>query len=91
MPDMGELAPLARPGDDERLDRLACLLRLAEDLERPRDQSVLAADVQMRDGTVRLALRAEEGVEVARWAAEREVDLFRRAFGKGLEVATQPA
>jgi hypothetical protein len=30
-------------------------------------------------------------VEVARWAAEREVDLFRRAFGKGLEVATQPA
>jgi exopolyphosphatase/guanosine-5'-triphosphate,3'-diphosphate pyrophosphatase len=88
MPDMGELAPLARPGDEERLDRLACLLRLAEDLERPRDQSVHAADVQMHNGSVRLALRADEGVEVARWAAEREVDLFQRAFGRKLEVAT---
>ena len=28
------------------------------------------------------------GAEVARWAAEREVDLFRRAFGKGLSVAS---
>jgi exopolyphosphatase / guanosine-5'-triphosphate,3'-diphosphate pyrophosphatase len=88
MPDMGELAPLTGPGDDARLDRLACLLRLAEDLERPRDQSVRRADVHMRNGAVRLDLVAGEGVEVARWAAERETELFRRAFGKGLEVAT---
>ena len=38
------------------------------------------------NGSVRLALDATEGAEVARWAAEREVDLFRKAFGKGLEV-----
>jgi exopolyphosphatase/guanosine-5'-triphosphate,3'-diphosphate pyrophosphatase len=86
-PEMGELAPLARPGDDARLNRLACLLRLAEDLERPRDQSVRSADVVVANGSVRLALDATEGAEVARWAAEREVDLFRRAFGKGLEVS----
>jgi exopolyphosphatase/guanosine-5'-triphosphate,3'-diphosphate pyrophosphatase len=88
MPDMGELAPLARPGDDARLDRLACLLRLGEDLERPRDQSVHRADVHMNNGTVRLDLRADETVEVARWAAERETDLFRKAFGRALEVST---
>jgi exopolyphosphatase/guanosine-5'-triphosphate,3'-diphosphate pyrophosphatase len=87
-PEMGELAPLARPGDDERLDRLSCLLRLGEDLERSRDQTVRAADVRVRNGAVRLDLRADEGVEVARWAAERETDLFRRAFGRSLEVAT---
>ena len=87
-PDLGELEPLSRPGDAERLDRLACLLRLAEDLERPRDQSVRAADVHMQNGAVRLDLHADEGAEVARWAAEREVDLFRRAFGKGLSVAS---
>ena len=87
MPDMGELAPLARPGDDAILDRLACLLRLAEDLERPRDQSVRGTDVQIQDGSVRLALRADQDVQVARWAAERETDLFRRAFGKALEVS----
>jgi exopolyphosphatase/guanosine-5'-triphosphate,3'-diphosphate pyrophosphatase len=88
MPEFGELEPLAREGDGERLDRLACLLRLAEDLERPRDQSVHRADVAVDNGSVRLDLRADAGVEVARWAAERETDLFRRAFGKGLEVAT---
>ena len=42
----------------------------------------------MHNGAVRLDLDADEGVEVARWAAEREVDLFRRAFGKGLVVAS---
>jgi exopolyphosphatase / guanosine-5'-triphosphate,3'-diphosphate pyrophosphatase len=87
-PDLGELAPLARPGDEARLDRLACLLRLAEDLERPRDQSVRHADVHMHNGEVRLDLDADEGAEVARWAAEREVELFRRAFGKALLVAS---
>jgi exopolyphosphatase/guanosine-5'-triphosphate,3'-diphosphate pyrophosphatase len=88
-PEFGELEPLARDGDDGRLDRLACLLRLAEDLERPRDQSVHRADVAVRNGSVRLDLRADAGVEVARWAAERETDLFKRAFGKGLEVVAE--
>jgi hypothetical protein len=40
----------------------------------------------MQNGSVRLELDAAEGAEVARWAAEREVDLFRRAFGRGLLV-----
>jgi exopolyphosphatase / guanosine-5'-triphosphate,3'-diphosphate pyrophosphatase len=87
-PELGELEPLSLPGDAGRLDRLACLLRLAEDLERPRDQSVRSADVHLQNGAVRLDLHADEGAEVARWAAEREVDLFRRAFGKGLSVAS---
>jgi exopolyphosphatase/guanosine-5'-triphosphate,3'-diphosphate pyrophosphatase len=40
MPEPGPLAPLFGPGDAARLDRCAVLLRLAEDLERPRDQLV---------------------------------------------------
>jgi exopolyphosphatase/guanosine-5'-triphosphate,3'-diphosphate pyrophosphatase len=40
MPEPGPLAPLFHAGDAERLDRLAVLLRLAEDLERSRDQLV---------------------------------------------------
>jgi hypothetical protein len=42
----------------------------------------------MEDGEVRLDLDTDEGAEVARWAAEREVELFRGAFGKGLLVAS---
>ncbi len=40
MPEPGPLAPLFGAGDVERLDRCAALLRLAEDLERSRDQLV---------------------------------------------------
>ncbi len=86
MPDFGELAPLAEDGDDARLDRLAILLRLAEDLERSRDQSVRAAHIAADNGTIRLELEADGAAAVERWAAQREVDLFDRAFDRKLKV-----
>lgn len=87
MPELGTFAKLAGPGDDRRLDRLAVLLRLGEDLERSRDQSVTAARVATQNGgTVQLTLEADEGIEVARWAAERETELFERAFGRRLRI-----
>jgi exopolyphosphatase/guanosine-5'-triphosphate,3'-diphosphate pyrophosphatase len=91
MPDFGELAPLAQDGDDQRLDRLAILLRLAEDLERSRDQSVRAAHVAAENGTIRLALESDGAASVERWAAQREVDLFDRAFGRRLKVESAAA
>jgi exopolyphosphatase / guanosine-5'-triphosphate,3'-diphosphate pyrophosphatase len=89
MPSLGPFGPLAEKGDDGRLDRMAALLRLAEDLERSRDQEVRAAHVAVSNGAVRLGLESdsESDVRVARWAAGREVDLFDRAFGRPLEVA----
>ena len=87
-PSLGEFAPLARDGDAELLDRIAVMVRLAEQLERPRDQSVRGADVNVRNGVVELHLRAEEDVTIARWAAERQSDVFRRAFGRDLAVTT---
>ncbi|HEY8581297.1 MAG TPA: HD domain-containing protein, partial [Capillimicrobium sp.] len=83
-----ELEPVA-PGkaDAQILDRGATLLRLAEGLERSRDQGVRAAEVAAGNGSVTLRLRADEDVSVARWAAERECELFERAFGRALEIA----
>jgi len=81
-----DVAGLTRDGDAEMLDRGATLLRLAEGLERSRDQIVRAVDVGEDDGRVTLTLRADEAVSVARWAAERERDLFARAFGRELEI-----
>jgi exopolyphosphatase/guanosine-5'-triphosphate,3'-diphosphate pyrophosphatase len=89
MPGLGFLDGLARPGDAQRLDRLAVLLRLAEDLERSRDQLVRAAHVAQADGEVRLELDAPGDARVARWAAERETDLFARAFGRDLAIVTR--
>jgi exopolyphosphatase / guanosine-5'-triphosphate,3'-diphosphate pyrophosphatase len=49
MPAPGPLAPLFGAGDTARLDRCAVLLRLAEDLERSRDQLVRGARFEQRE------------------------------------------
>ena len=51
-------AAYMRDGDRAILERGATLLRLAEGLERSRDQLVRSAHVQSSNGTVRLALEA---------------------------------
>jgi exopolyphosphatase/guanosine-5'-triphosphate,3'-diphosphate pyrophosphatase len=67
---------------------MAATVRLAEQLERSRDQVVRDVDVEVRDGRVELRLHATEDVRIARWAAERQSDVFERAFGRSLEVTS---
>ena len=85
-PGLGEFAPLARKGDDALLARCSAALRLAEQLERPRDQTVRHARVEVQDGLVELQLQSDDDVTVSRWAAQRQADLFKRAFGRELSV-----
>jgi exopolyphosphatase/guanosine-5'-triphosphate,3'-diphosphate pyrophosphatase len=87
MPTPGPMAPLFGEGDAERLDRCAVLLRLAEDLERSRDQLVRGTRLALRNGEVELQLIAEGESAVPRWAAGREGELFARAFHRELSVA----
>jgi exopolyphosphatase/guanosine-5'-triphosphate,3'-diphosphate pyrophosphatase len=87
MPAPGPMSALFGPGDAELLDRCAVLLRLAEDLERSRDQLVRATAIDLRDGEVELRLIAEGEAAVPRWAAGRERQLFARAFHRDLSVA----
>jgi exopolyphosphatase/guanosine-5'-triphosphate,3'-diphosphate pyrophosphatase len=88
MPDPGPLRALFGEGDAERLDRCAALLRLAEDLERSRDQLVRGTRISLHDeNKVELQLIADGEAVVPRWAANRERELFARAFHRGLAVA----
>ncbi len=100
MPEPGPLEPLFGPGDAARLDRCAVLLRLAEDLERSRDQLVRATRFTLagaRGGTqnggseergeIELRLIADGESAVPRWAAAREKELFARAFHGRLSLA----
>ena len=86
-PGLGPFAALMRDGDAELLTRCAAVLRLAEQLERSRDQAVDRVDVELSDGRAELHLHAHEDVSVARWAAQRQGELFRRAFGRELAVS----
>ncbi len=85
-PSLGWVGPLSTADDDALLARCSALLRLAEQLERPRDQLVRAARVTVDDGSVGLELVSERDVSVARWAAERHLDCFEAAFGRPLEL-----
>ena len=85
-PGLGEFSAVAREGDEELLNRIAASVRIAEQLERSRDQAVRACDIDVRDGQVALQLHASEDVTIARWATERQGDVFRKAFGRTLSV-----
>jgi exopolyphosphatase / guanosine-5'-triphosphate,3'-diphosphate pyrophosphatase len=86
IPTLGEFAPLMREGDDALLDRIAAMLRVAEMLERSRDQAVQAVSVEVADGRVELGLQADADVTIARWGAQSQSDVFERAFGRELSV-----
>lgn len=89
-PSLGSAAALCEPGDDELLLRGAALLRIAEQLERNRDQVVRGARLRRGPGDddgVVLELDADGDTVVAEWGAERQGDLFARAFGAPLTVA----
>ena len=85
-PSPGELAPLLRDGDEKLLLRGSAVLRLAEQLERPRDQTVRAARFEQDGKASVLRLDSDADVTVARWAAERQRDLFERAFKRPLTI-----
>jgi exopolyphosphatase / guanosine-5'-triphosphate,3'-diphosphate pyrophosphatase len=89
-PTLGQFSALGRKGDDELLTRCSAVLRLAEQLERSRDQAVDRVRVQVDDGRVELKLDAHEDVTIARWAAQNEAEVFKKAFGRELEVTVGP-
>ena len=76
-----------RNGDAKLVTRCSAVLRLAEQLERSRDQAVDSLAVEVHDDCVELVLDAHEDVAVARWAALKQRELFEEAFGKRLEIS----
>jgi exopolyphosphatase/guanosine-5'-triphosphate,3'-diphosphate pyrophosphatase len=85
-PTLGQFEALGRPGDEELLNRCAAVLRVAEQLERSRDQAVDRVRVKVEDGRVELCLEAHEDVTIARWAVQNEADVFKKAFGRELAI-----
>jgi exopolyphosphatase/guanosine-5'-triphosphate,3'-diphosphate pyrophosphatase len=88
VPKLGELAPLAHDGDEQLLERCSVVLRLAEHLERGRDQSVSEARLRANGHGVDLHLEAGGDLTLPRWSVERygDGDAFQRVFGRRLLI-----
>ena len=89
-PDPSELGDLEQEGDGERLLVLCGVIRLAEQLERSRDQSVTSVELDDREPCVILQLVSDGGPgsdpSVAIWSAQRNSELLASAVGKPVEV-----
>jgi len=88
IPKLGVLGALAQDGDEELLGRCSVILRLAEHLERGRDQSVSHAKLRANGDGVDLHLEAEGDLMLPRWSVERygDGDAFQRVFGRRLLI-----
>jgi exopolyphosphatase/guanosine-5'-triphosphate,3'-diphosphate pyrophosphatase len=88
VPKLGVLAALADDGDEELLERCSVILRLAEHLERGRDQSVSEARLRANGHGVDLHLESTGDLTLPRWSVERYGDgeAFQRVFHRRLLV-----
>ncbi len=72
--------------DQQRVHRLAGLLRLAGGLDRSRTQQVRDVRVQIMDGRVVLDVIADQEPQADIWGAQRRVELFEKAFDRSVEI-----
>jgi exopolyphosphatase / guanosine-5'-triphosphate,3'-diphosphate pyrophosphatase len=75
--------------DRRAIELLAPFVRIAEALDRSRDQHVRLARCEVRGDEVQLTLEVNEGKDCAleQWALERTARDFRAVYGKGLSIA----
>jgi exopolyphosphatase / guanosine-5'-triphosphate,3'-diphosphate pyrophosphatase len=87
-PKLGEMESLARKGDEELVARCSVILRLAEHLERGRDQSVRQVRLRGNGKGIDLHLEAAGDLTLPRWSVERYGDdeAFEKVFGRRLLI-----
>lgn len=85
------LGALARKRDAHRISLLAGIVRIAEQLERARDQSVGSLTASAGDGRVRIAVQAGGDPAVPIWSAQRKSDLLAKTLGVEVAIERAPA
>ena len=70
---------------------LAALLRVADALDRSHQQLVRSLHLQLAGQVARLRLRAAGPVDLEAWDVRREAPLFRRVFGRRLDLVVPRA
>ena len=88
IPKLGAIEGLAGEGDEELLERCSMILRLAEHLERGRDQAVSEVRLDTNGDGIDLHLKAAGDLTLPRWSVERygDGDAFERVFERRLLI-----
>jgi len=77
----------ALPNEDKRaLMLMVPILRLADNLDRSRNQEVELVGCEIQPTRVTVRLRSPREPDLAEWAASRVSDVFRQIFGKSILI-----
>jgi exopolyphosphatase/guanosine-5'-triphosphate,3'-diphosphate pyrophosphatase len=74
------------PDDKRALMLLIPVLRLADNLDRSRDQDVEMASCEISSTQVTVKLTSPREPDLAEWAAARVSDVFRQVYGRSVAV-----
>jgi exopolyphosphatase/guanosine-5'-triphosphate,3'-diphosphate pyrophosphatase len=74
------------PDERRTLMLLIPILRLADNLDRNREQRIRAVECHLRDGQVLLQLRSSEDIDLEQWGAERTAEAFRLVYNRQVSV-----
>jgi exopolyphosphatase/guanosine-5'-triphosphate,3'-diphosphate pyrophosphatase len=72
--------------DQERVTKLASILRIADSLDRERTQRVTGVDVRIGDDEVALWLDGTAGLLLEGWTLKKKSSLFKSVFGRKLQL-----
>ena len=72
--------------DQQRVQQMAAILRLAGGLDRSRSQQVKDVIVRIADDRMQLSVVADQQPQVDIWGAERRTELFEKVFGLPVEI-----
>jgi len=80
----------ALPADDRRLLLfLIPLLRLADNLNRSRQQRIRGIQCRIRDSRVTLEVASSHDIDLEQWGAERSGETFLQVYGRPIAVVRE--
>jgi len=75
------------PEEQRTLLLLVPILRLADNLDRSREQRISGVECRLRDGQVLLQVRSRGDIDLQRWAAERTGEAFRLVYNRPVSLS----
>ena len=90
-PRISDEFPLLDADAIARVRVLTALLRIADGLDRGREQTVYGVDLMITPSLVLVRLRTRGDAELEIWGARRKRALFEKIFDRELELTTHPA
>ena len=90
-PRVSDEFPLLDGAAVDRVRALAAMLRVADGLDRSRNQSVYGLDAMVTPSLVLLRIRALDDAELEIWGARRKRALLEKVFDREIELTTHPS